>query len=181
MSTWQNPPHPGFSVDPSMAPALRPSTSDRDYADTTLRAAHADGRLTDTELAERVERAESSTSLGELGSVIADVTLPTAAGATSALLPTATSMPPVVTQLDPGRREAQVILTRSVVSWVALAVLFNVIWVFTLGISSSFHGYYWPIWPMLGTALPLIGLVMARFGPDRRPPSRRVEPPADLR
>src|SRR5665647_2517625 len=103
MSQWQNPPHPGFSVDPTVAPKLRPSTSDRDYADTTLRLAHADGRLTETELAERVERADSATSLGELNDLIADVTLPSAVGPDSRLLPVESSPPPIVPALAPER------------------------------------------------------------------------------
>jgi hypothetical protein len=57
-----------------------------------------------------------------------------------------------------------------------LSILFNVIWLFTHGPGH----YYWPIWPMLGTAVPLIGLVFARFGPEPRP-LRRHEPPSDLR
>ena len=179
MSEWQNPPHPGFSVDPSVAPTLRPSTTDRDYADTTLRMAHAEGRLTDAELAERVERADAAWSLRELSEIIADVSVsPTAGqlvGPNLTTLPI-TAMPPTVNRLDPARRSAQLVLGRSLLGWLALAVLFNVIWLFSSGIGS----YYWPIWPMLGTAVPLIGLVVARFGPDPAPVRRQVTP-TDLR
>ena len=177
MSQWQNPPHPGFSVDPTVAPTLRPSTSDRNYADTTLRLAHADGRLTESELAERVERADSATSLGELNDLISDVTLPSAVGPDSRLLPVESSPPPIVPALAPERRSApQLVLARSIVSWLGLALLFNVIWLFSSGPGS----YYWPIWPMLGTAVPVIGLLAARVGPAPALP-RRVEPPSDLR
>jgi len=134
MSQWQNPPHPGFSVDPTVAPKLRPSTSDRDYADTSLRLAHVDGRLTETELAERVERADSATSLGELNDLIADVTLPSAVGPDSRLLPVESSPPPIVGSLAPERGSApQLVLARSIVSWLGLALLFNVIWLFSSG------------------------------------------------
>jgi hypothetical protein len=179
MSTWQNPPQSGFSVDPAVAPTLRASTSDRDYTDMTLRAAHADGRLTDTELAERHERADSAWTLRELSEVIADVSLPSAAGLVGANLtmPPVASMPPIVAQLDHARSNAQFVLGRSVASWLALAILFNLIWLFSSGPES----YYWPIWPMLGTAVPLIALVVARFGPDPLPTRKRTEPPADLR
>ncbi len=177
MSLWQNPPHPGFSVDPTLAPQLRPSTSDRDYADTALRLAHADGRLTDAELAERVERADSAASLGELDGVIADVTPPSAVGPDSRLLPVESSPPPIVRALAPERRSApQLVMARSIVSWLGLALLFNVIWLFSSGLGS----YYWPIWPMLGTAIPVIGLVAARVGPAPALP-RRAAPPSDLR
>ena len=162
-----------------MAPKLRPSSSDRDYADTTLRLAHADGRLTDVELAERVELADSATSLRELSEIIADVSVSTTAGQmvgpNLTMMPVA-SMPPIVSRLDPARRSAQLVLGRSLISWLALTVLFNVIWLFSSGPGS----YYWPIWPMLGTAIPVIGLLAARVGPApalKRP----VEPPSDLR
>ncbi len=161
MSQWQTPPHPGFSVDPSVAPTLRPSTADRDYADSILRTAHAEGRLTDAELAARVERADSAWSLRELNEAVAGVSVPTTPGPNLTSLPSA-AMPPIVGRLDPARRNAQLVLTRSVAGWLALAVLFNVIWVFTRGPGH----YYWPIWPMLATALPLVGLAIARFGPD---------------
>jgi Domain of unknown function (DUF1707) len=179
MSTWQNPLHPGFSVDPSVAPTLPPSTSDRDYADSTLRAAHADGRLTDAEFAERVERADSAWTLRELSEVIADLSAPTASSlmGPNLTMPPVASLLPIVAELDPARRSAQLVLSRSVVSWLALTMLFNLIWLFSSGPAS----YYWPIWPMLGTAVPLIGLVVARFGPDPVPTRRPVEPPADLR
>ena len=177
MSQWQNPPHPGFSVDPTVAPKLRPSTSDRDYADTSLRLAHVDGRLTETELAERVERADSATSLGELNDLISDVTLPSAVGPDPRLLPVESSPPPIVPALRrSGASAPQLVLARSIVSWLGLALLFNVIWLFSSGPGS----YYWPIWPMLGTAVPVIGLLAARVGPApalKRP----VEPPSDLR
>jgi len=49
-------------------------------------------------------------------------------------------------------------------------------WLFSSGPGS----YYWPIWPMLGTAIPVIGLLAARVGPAPALP-RRVDPPSDLR
>jgi len=135
------------------------------------------GRLTETELAERVERADSATSLGELNDLIADVTLPSAVGPDSRLLPVESSPPPIVPALAPERRSApQLVMARSLVSWLGLALLFNVIWLFSSGPGS----YYWPIWPMLGTAIPVIGLLAARVGPAPALP-RRVDPPSDLR
>jgi len=174
MSLWQNPPHSGFSVDPTLAPQLRPSTSDRDFADTTLRLAHADGRLTDAELAERVERANSAASLGELDGLIADVMPPSAVGPDSRLLPVESSPPPIVRSLAPERRSSpELVMARSIVSWLGLALLFNVIWLYSSGLDS----YYWP---MLGTAIPVIGLLAARVGPAPALP-RGVAPPSDLR
>ena len=67
-------------------------------------------------------------------------------------------------------------MARSIVSWLGLALLFNVIWLYSSGLDS----YYWPIWPMLGTAIPVIGLLAARVGPAPALP-RGVAPPSDLR
>ncbi len=183
MSEWQNPPRSnGFSVDPVTAPQLRPSDADRTYVESTLHAARAEGRITETELAERVDLTSSATTLGELLTLIDDVSVPTVAGPDSARLPVAATPTPLpMTRPGPPdfRRGARIAIPRAVVSWLALAVLFNVIWVFTLGISSSFHGYYWPIWPMLGTAMPLIGLLVSTIGGG---PQRPRDPgaPTDL-
>lgn len=184
MSDWQNPPRRnGFSVDPVTAPQLRPSDADRSYVESTLHAARAEGRLTETELAERVGRTSSASTLGELLTLIDDVSVPTVAGPDSSRLPVVASptpLPPVRPAPADFRRGAQLAIPRAVASWLALALLFNVIWAFTLGISSSFHAYYWPIWPMLGTAIPLIGLLVSAIGPGPQRPSE-PETPTDLR
>jgi hypothetical protein len=184
MSEWQNPPRSnGFSVDPVTAPQLRPSDADRTYVESTLHAARAEGRITETELVERVDRTSSATTLGELLTLIDDVSVPTVAGPDSSRLPVVPMSAPLA-MVRPGppdfRRGARIAIPRAVVSWLALAVLFNVIWVFTLGISSSFHGYYWPIWPMLGTAIPVIGLLVSVIGSGPSRPGD-PEPPTDLR
>jgi hypothetical protein len=179
MSDWQNPPRSnGFSVDPVTAPQLRPSDSDRTYVESTLHAARVEGRITETELAERVDRTSSATTLGELLTLIDDVSVPTVAGPESARLPipvTRAQMPMPVRPPD-FRRGARIAIPRAVVSWLALAMLFNVIWLFSSGPGS----YYWPIWPMLGTAMPLIGLLVSTIGAGPRRPSE-PDTPTDLR
>ncbi len=180
MSEWQNPPRSnGFSVDPVTAPQLRPSDADRTYVESTLHAARAEGRITETELAERVDRTGSATTLGELLNLIDDVSVPTVAGPDSARLPIPAPPAPMPMPMPVPppdyRRGAQMALPRAIAGWLALALLFNVIW-----IMSSPGGYYWPIWPMLGTGMPVIGLVISLIGggPQR---SRDPEPPTDLR
>jgi hypothetical protein len=180
MSEWQNPPRSnGFSVDPVTAPQLRPSDADRTYVESTLHAARAEGRITETELVERVDRTSSATTLGELLTLIDDVSVPTVAGPDSSRLPVAvTPTPlPMVRQVPPDfRRGARIAIPRAVASWLALALLFNVIWMFSSGPGS----YYWPIWPMLGTVMPLIGLLVSTIGPGPQRPSE-PETPTDLR
>jgi len=95
MPEWQNPPRSnGFSVDPVTAPQLRPSDADRTYVESTLHTARAEGRITETELAERVDRVSSATTLGELLTLIDDVSVPTVAGPDSSRLPVAASSTP---------------------------------------------------------------------------------------
>jgi hypothetical protein len=98
---------------------------------------------------------------------------PSAVGPDSRLLLVESSPPPIVRSLAPERRSApQLVMARSMASWLGLALLFNVIWLFSSGLGS----YYWPVWPMLGTAIPVIGLL----APAPALP-RRVAPPSDLR
>lgn len=179
MSDWQNPPRTnGFSVDPVTAPQLRPSDADRSYVESTLRAARAEGRITETELVERVDRTSTATTLGALVALIDDVSVPTVAGPDSSRLPMAILTPhPVRRPVPPDfRRGARLAIPRAVLSWLALALLFNVIWMFSSGPGSD----YWPIWPMLGTAMPLIGLLVSVVGAGPQHPSE-PETPIDLR
>ena len=41
-------------------------------------------------------------------------------------------------------------------SWLGLAALFNVIWLSTWLFAGVTPYYYWPIWPMIGTAIPAL-------------------------
>ena len=180
MSEWQNPPRSnGFSVDPVTAPQLRPSDADRTYVESTLHAARAEGRITETELAERVDRTSSASTLGELLNLIDDVSVPTVAGPDSTRLPVVAAPAPYPMS-RPGqpdfRRGARIAIPRAVVSWLGLALLFNVIWMF----SSGPGNYYWPIWPMLGTAMPLFGLLVSVIGSGSQR-SSNPQPPTDLR
>jgi len=180
MSDWQNPPRSnGFSVDPVTAPQLRPSDADRSYVESTLHAARTEGRITETELVERVERTSSANTLGELLTLIDDVSVPTVAGPDSNRLPVAATLTPqpVIRPVPPDfRRGARIAIPRAVVSWLALAMLFNVIWLFSSGPGS----YYWPIWPMLGTVMPVIGLLVSTIGGGPQRPSE-PDTPTDLR
>ena len=52
------------------------------------------------------------------------------------------------------------------------SVLFNLIWLATWVLSASGPYYYWPIWPMIGTAIPVI---IAWVGGNGSGPGRRRE------
>jgi hypothetical protein len=47
-----------------------------------------------------------------------------------------------------------------------MAVLFNVIWAATWVLSANAPYYYWPIWPMIGTAIPVVIAWISGNGPS---------------
>jgi hypothetical protein len=89
-----------------------------------------------------------------------------------------------------------------VTGWVGLAVLFNAIWLMTV-LATGHLLYYWPMWPMLGTGIPVMMTLFWSRSPElearhqahrdaqdarralrhgetpRLPPAQ--EPPSDLR
>ena len=176
---WQNLPMPrepggsswaGFSADPRdpQSAQLRASDADRTNAAGMLGGAYAEGRLDKDEYDQRLDQVMSSKSLGELVPVLADVVPVTGrpAAGPSASRPARPSRGPG--WIGPFPRW-----------WLGLAVMFNVIWLMT-SLSSGHLIYYWPMWPMLGTAIPMI---MGFFGKenvnrsDRRSIGQGQEPP----
>jgi hypothetical protein len=47
--------------------------------------------------------------------------------------------------------------------WVVLSILFTIIWLVTGGVDT----YFWPVWPIVGVALGVVGSAVAAFGPGR--------------
>lgn len=148
---WQNLPVPesggrgwaGFSADPreQQYQHLRASDADRANAASMLADAYAEGRLDNDEYNQRLDQVMSSKALGELVPVLADVTpAPRPASAAS---------------YQPVRQRGQGFLGPFPRWWLGLALLFNVIWLMTV-LTSGHLIYYWPMWPMLGTAIPMI-------------------------
>lgn len=131
-----------FSADPRTSPALRASDADRDVAVGVLNAAFEDGRLDTLEHAERLERVLAAKTLADLPPLIADVVV---SGAAPAPVPVRSS-----------RRPMRRVRNAAFVCWVALAALVNVIWAATWLPSGGGPGYYWPIWPMIGTFVPVL-------------------------
>jgi hypothetical protein len=189
MTQWENLPEPrpdrpvqpvtpswsAFTADPRV-PAnqhLRASDADRDVATRLVQQARAEGRLDAAEHDERALQAASARTLGELEPVVSDLMVASAAPG-----------PPA------GRPRAQV--ARVVTGWVGLAVLFNAIWLMTV-LTTGHLLYYWPMWPMLGTGIPVMMTLFWSPSPEadarRRPPRRgetpqlppAQEPPSDLR
>lgn len=139
-----------FTADPRKQPSLRASDADRDVAADALNAAFGDGRLDALEHSDRLERALAARQLGQLVPLLVDIT---ASGRRRASAPA-----------------ARTIRSGAIRAWIGLAVLFNVIWVSTWLFALEAPYYYWPIWPMIGTAIPaLIAYLAANnrgHGPD---------------
>ncbi len=162
MSTpqWQNLPVPesgggrswsGFSADPRdpQYQQLRASDADRTKASGMLADAYAEGRLDNDEYNQRLDQVMSSKSLGELVPVLSDIT-PAVAGQQSA---PQEACAPSNDAVGGGARPSW--LSHFPRWWISMAVMLNLIWLMTV-LTSGRMIYYWPMWPMVGTAIPMI-------------------------
>lgn len=148
-----------FSADPRSAPTTRASDDDRDIAAQAINQAFSDGRLDADEHADRLNRALQTRQVGDLVPLLADIT-PASNGASAPANVAAsggTHMP---------------VRSTAIRSWVAMAALFNVIWLLTVLTAGHLY-YYWPMWPMLGTAIPLFAVWANGGAIDRAREQRR--------
>lgn len=164
-----NPPLPAsadlwsrFSADPRTQRTVRASDADRDIAAEALNAAFSDGRLDTGEHSDRLAAALGAKQLGELVPLLEDITVSTR--------PKAPRTPAA---------RARTVQDGALRTWLGLAILFNVIWVATWLFSGNPPYYYWPIWPMIGTAIPALITWMGagaagRRGPDPEALERRA-------
>lgn len=125
-----------FSADPRRHPQVRASDADRDVVTEAVNAAFSDGRLDAVEHAERLQDALAAKRLGDLVPLLEDIT--------------------IAARPEPPAPRAQRIRSAAISSWLGLAVLFNLIWIASWLFSSSAPFYYWPIWPMIGTGVPVL-------------------------
>jgi len=118
-------------------PELRAGDRDRDATITVLREAYAEGRLTNDEFQERLGRAQSARTFGELAVIVDD--LPA--------MPTNTPPVPVVSQAA-AVAEPDHSVRNGWASWLGVSVLVNVIWAASWISGGGSAPYYWPIWVM---------------------------------
>jgi len=114
-------------------PDLRASDAEREHHAELLREHAAQGRLTVDELDERLDRVYAARTVGELSPVVADLPAP------------APKPQPPSRGLTPRRRRPEL------AAFVAVNLMLIVIW------AATGAGYFWPIWPILGWGLGLIG------------------------
>ncbi len=124
-----------FTADPRTSPDVRASDADRDIAAEAINAAFSDGRLDNLEHSDRLGAVLAAKRLGELTPLIDDI---------------------VVAGRPTPAAKARRVQDGAIRSWIGLAILVNVIWVATWLFSGSMPYYYWPIWPMIGTGIPVL-------------------------
>ena len=126
-------------------PDLLASDAEREQHAELLREHAAQGRLTVDELDERLDRVYAARTHGELVPIVSDLPVP---------------QPPREPQRRrPPRRRPEL------AAFVAVNLLLIVIW------AATGAGYFWPIWPILGWGIGLIG-PCSRAVHQRRPQAR---------
>ena len=121
---------------------IRASDAEREQHAELLREHAAQGRLTVDELDERLDRVYAARTRGELAPVVAD------------LPQRRPPAPRPSRRLTPRRPE--------VAAFLAVNLVLLVIW------AATGAGYFWPIWPLLGWGLGLIGPWSCWPAPHRR-------------
>jgi hypothetical protein len=111
-------------------PALRASDAERERAAERLRAAAVEGRLTAAELEQRLETALAAGTRGELAALLSDLPAPVE---------------------RPRRARARRGPPPELTTYLATAVMLVAIWALAGG------GYFWPVWPILGWGLFVLG------------------------
>lgn len=143
-----------FDDDPRQNTKLRVGSRDRDAAQQVLTEAYVDGQLTEPEHAERAERAMAAVHMGDLVPLLDDLSLP--ATTTAAANPVAATSPAQGADLETPDEDGRTALWGALGTFVLVSLITNVVW-FAVG----YRDYYWPIWPMLGTFIPVL---MVLFG-----------------
>jgi hypothetical protein len=131
---------------PPPEPTLRASDAERERHAELLREHAAQGRLTVDELEERLDRVYAARTHGELAPVVADLPAPR-----NPQPPSRGSDP--VTWWRPG-----------LAPFVLVNLMLIAIW------AATGAGYFWPMWPLLGWGLGLLGPCSTR---RRRQPTAR--------
>ena len=146
-------------------PEMRASDADRDRIAAVLRDAHADGRLAQDELLERLGSTYEARTYGELDQLIADLPRPARQPATRpAGRPTARPAP-----VPPARRQTgRTGLTAAWWVW-GTAVSVNVVIWLLVSILGGEDVYFWPAWVAgpWGVVLLMMTLASRRFDRGR--------------
>ncbi len=148
-----------FANDPR-SPAyasMRAADADRDVVLRALGEAYAEGRLDAAEFDERSSAVQTARTLGELPAFLADLVPPSNVAPYPVAPYSAMPAPQpeqveaeAVAKWERSRREA-------LTTWVTVSMICWVVWAAT-----NFGGFPWPVFPMAGTAIPLIAVMIQR-------------------
>jgi hypothetical protein len=136
---------------------MRASDADRDVVLRALGEAYAEGRIDATEFDERTSGVQAARTLGALPGFLTDLVPAVEA---SPALPLSAPAP-----LSPERVESEAVARweksrRDAFSmWVFVSFI---CWVIYLATTLPGFGHPWPIYPMLGTSIPLLGTMLQR-------------------
>lgn len=143
-------------------PEMRASDADRDRIAAVLRDAHADGRLAQDELLERLGATYEARTYGDLDRLVADLPRPTRAPATRPAPHPARRAPE-----SPARRSSgKTALTHAWWVW-ATAVSVNVVIWLLVSIMSTDIVYFWPAWVAGPWGAVLLMMTLANRGSNR--------------
>lgn len=148
-----------FRQDPRADGALRASDADRDTTREVLAEAYADGQLDHDEYLERLEQAGTATTHGDLVPLLGDLSV-----APQRPAPPGPAAGPAATTPTPTRRRRRGMdhaVTATLSSWLFVAIVCNLVWLLT-SVGKGETAYYWPMWPMLGVGIGVIGTLITR-------------------
>jgi Domain of unknown function (DUF1707) len=154
-------------------PEMRASDADRDRIAGVLRDAHAEGRLTQDELLDRLESTFTARTYRDLDRLVADLPIPRAQGTIARLQQRPLSAPPPPQRpiRKKVRRAARSALSTSWWIWGTVVSINLLIW-FIVSITTGSQ-YFWPIWVAGPWGMVLLaGELAYRRGDRRRDPPR---------
>ncbi|MEE8602656.1 DUF1707 SHOCT-like domain-containing protein [Euzebya tangerina] len=114
----------------------------------------ADGRLDMLEYEDRLERTMAARKQSDLAGILDDLPALDADGRPAVV------EPPV----DPSAARRRAAAKSMIVGWLTLALFFTMIWAVT-----DFGGYFWPVWPIMGTGLGVIPGAYAVWNGTKEP------------
>ncbi|GAB3303375.1 DUF1707 domain-containing protein [Epidermidibacterium keratini] len=134
---------------------IRVGDAERRAVIERLEIAHSDGQIDLDELDERSKAAVAARTRSDLTALTAD--LPTSSSAGAGALASAPAATPARRSQDGEAKVARSMFKNAVRGFVFVALICNIVWLATsLGNDEGFDNY-WPIWPMMGLSIAVIG------------------------
>ncbi|MFK8023072.1 MAG: DUF1707 domain-containing protein [Ilumatobacter sp.] len=131
----------------------RISDDDRERYNAVIKTAYAEGRITDSELGDRLEAVLQARFESELVPVVADLpNPPPLAPVPAPLLP-----PPTTTRAVTPAGSNGALVGPEATPFLLAPIICTAIYAMT-----DLGGYFWPMWVWFGCSIPVVGGVIAR-------------------